>query len=82
MLFGAFLIAAAVPLHAFEYYRVTVSRIDKDLYRDHDSKTLIETRYCYEYANRDNAILRWEGRYGTNKLIFSSDRVCDVIALR
>ena len=74
--------AAVAPVLASEFYRVTVSRVDSNLYRDHNSKALIETRYCYEYATRDDAVLRWEGRYGTNKLIFSSDQSCDVVGVR
>jgi hypothetical protein len=52
------------------------------VYRDHGSHTLIETRYCYQYATRDAAVLRWDGRYGSSKLIFSNDTSCDVVALR
>jgi hypothetical protein len=79
--FFALLLFASVAF-ASELYKVNVTRIDSNLYRDNDSKTIIETRYCYEYAIRDDAVLKWEGRYGTNKLIFSSDTVCDVVALR
>ena len=84
--FGVLLIgmltAAVAPLLASEYYRVTVSLIDANLYRDHDSKTLIETRSCREYATRDEAVLRWEGRHGHSRLIFSSRTACEVVALR
>ncbi len=73
---------AAATAVASEIYKVNVTRIESDLYRDNNSKTIIETKYCHEYATRDDAILKWEGRYGTNKLIFSNDTVCDVVALR
>ena len=63
-------------------YRVTVSRIDRNLYRDFESKVIIETRYCYEYAYMDDAVLRWEGKYGNNWITFSSDTKCEVVALR
>jgi hypothetical protein len=72
---------SVVPLNA-EYYKVNVSRIDKDLYRDNSSKTLIETRFCSEYATREDAVLKWEGRYGNNKLVFDSGTSCGVVALR
>lgn len=68
-------------LHA-ETYRVTVTRIDSNLYRDTSSKAIIETRYCYEYATSDDAVLRWEGRYGNNWIVFSSNTKCDVVAIR
>ena len=64
-------------------YSVTVTRLDRDLYRDTVSRRLIETRYCYEYAYSAEAVLTWEGRYGGNSLIFvDSGTKCDVIGLR
>lgn len=67
-----------------EVFRVTVTRVDKDLYRveDRTPKLYIETQYCYEYATRDDAVLRYE-RYGSNnRLIFSSNTACDVKGIR
>ena len=83
-LLGCFLLVAAsvASTQARELYRVNVSRVDSNLYRDHSSKAIIETKYCYEYATRDDAVLRWEGRYGNSRLIFSSGTTCDVIAVR
>ena len=75
-------VASVASMQAREVYRVNVSRVDNNLYRDHTSKAIIETRYCYQYATRDDAVLRWEGRYGNNRLIFSSGTTCDVIAVR
>ena len=75
-------VASVASMQARELYRVNVSRVDSNLYRDHTSKGIIETRYCYQYATRDDAVLRWEGRYGNNRLIFSSGTTCDVIAVR
>jgi hypothetical protein len=64
-------------------YTVTVTRRDQDLYQDAASKTIIETRYCYEYAIGEEAVLTWAGRYGSNSLLFkSSGTKCDVVALR
>jgi hypothetical protein len=76
----ALMLLLVAPLSA-ETYRVSVTRIDKDLYRDDRSKVLIETKYCYEYATRDDAVLRWEGRYGTNWIVFSSGTKCDVVGV-
>ena len=39
-----------------ELYRITVSRIDQDLYKDDNSGAIIETQYCYEYATWENAV--------------------------
>jgi hypothetical protein len=81
---GACLAAClSTGLGAREVYKVTVTRVEKDLYRTEGrTRTYIETKYCHEYANRDEAVLRWEGKYGNNKLIFSSDTVCEVKDLR
>jgi hypothetical protein len=71
----------AVPAAA-EVYRVTVTRIDYNLYRDVGSKAIIETRFCHERVNRDDAVLKWEGRYGDNWIVFSDGSKCDVVAVR
>src|ERR1035437_6651568 len=66
-----------------DVYRVTVSRIDSNLYKDATSNTIIQTKFCFQFAIRDEAILRWEGPYSVeNKLIFSDDTICSVVALR
>jgi hypothetical protein len=75
-------VASVASTQARELYRVNVSRLDSNLYRDHTSKAIIETKYCYEYATRDDAVLRWEGRYGNSRLIFSSGTACEVVAVR
>ena len=67
-----------------EVYRVSVTKVDKDLYKIENQRPplYVETRYCYEYATRDDAILRYERYASNNKLIFSNDTACDVKALR
>lgn len=76
------MLVMTVPILASRY-SVNVRRIEKDLYRDTSSKTIIETRYCYEYSYGDDAILQWDGRYGDNWLLFiDSQTKCEVVALR
>lgn len=60
-----------------EMYKVTVRRIDKDLYKTSDG-VYIQTKYCYEYAYGDDAVLRYERYSYENKLIFDNGTVCDV----
>jgi len=68
---------------AADIYRLTVRRIERNLYQDRTSKTIIETRLCIELALNDDAILNWEGRYGNNWLLFvDTGNKCDVVALR
>lgn len=66
-----------------EVYSMTVTRKDTDLYRIDGTRLYVETRWCYEFAIGEEAILRYdpnEGPYGSNKLVFvSSDTVCDVV---
>lgn len=65
-----------------ETYRVTVKRIEQNVYLETTSKTVIETKYCYEYAYGEDAVLKWEGRYGDNWIVFtSSGTKCDVVAI-
>lgn len=82
-LFAVVTLVLATPLTAVaDYYRVTVTRKAQDVYRDDSSGTLIITRYCYEYAYADRAVLKWEGRYGDNWITFSSGSRCSVDTVR
>jgi hypothetical protein len=61
-----------------EYYKVRgVKRLDKDLYKSSDG-LYIETKYCYHYTYGEDAVLKWEGKYGDNKIIWDDDSKCDV----
>ena len=78
----ALVMTATPTVFAADYYRVTVRRIDKDLYREENSRALIKTRYCYEYVYGEDAVLVWDGPYSwDNKLIFSSGSTCEVAAV-
>ena len=61
-----------------EQYKVNVTRVESNLYKDTNSGIYIKTRYCYEYAYSQDATLKWEGAYGNNWLIFDSGTKCDV----
>lgn len=53
-------------------YDVSVTRKAKDLYRADGTGTYILTRYCYEYAYSQKAVLRYSGRgtVGAGTLVF------------
>ncbi len=71
--------ALAAPASA-EYYKVTVTRVAQDLYRTAEG-VYIKTRWCYEYASYEEAILKWDGPYSyENEVIFvnSGRQKCDV----
>ena len=65
-------------------YRISVRRIDRNVYFDSVSKTIIETRMCLQLASlQTDAILNWEGHYGNSWIYFpDSQSKCDVVALR
>lgn len=63
---------------AADYYKVNVKRIDSNIYKDLNSKTLIFTKYCYEYAYGEEAVLKYDRYSYDNKLIFDSGTSCDV----
>jgi hypothetical protein len=71
-------LAIAATAAASDYYKVNVSRKDKDLYLDHNSGVYIVTEYCYVYAAWDDALLKWDGYSG--KLHFDEvvNSTCDV----
>jgi hypothetical protein len=78
----AFVVTMAASLVA-ERYSINVRRIESNLYQDTASRTIIETRYCYQYTYGEDAILQWEGKYGNNWLLFIDSKTkCDVVALR
>lgn len=66
-----------VPFAYAEFYKVEVTRVEGNLYKTREG-IYIETKYCYEYANRDEAILSYERNSHDNKLIFSNGQSCDV----
>lgn len=76
-----FCFAMVIPTLAHaEYYKVYVKRVDQDLYKA-NTGLYIQTRYCYEYAYGDDAVLKYEQYAYDNKLIFSSNTICDVVKI-
>lgn len=45
-------------------YEVELTRIDSNFYQICGTNLYIETKYCYEYATRDDAILNITSSYG------------------
>jgi hypothetical protein len=68
---------------AQDYYQVSVTRKDNNLYKVENTKFYVQTQYCYEYAYSAKAILRIDSTYGytIGKLIFDSGTTCDVKAI-
>ena len=60
-----------------EYYKVTVKRIDENLYKTQEG-LYIETKYCFEYASGEDAILKYDQYSYENKLIFDNGTSCAV----
>ena len=54
-------------------YDVSVTRKGKDIYRADGTGTYIVTRYCYEYAYSERAVLRYTGigTIGAGQLSFT-----------
>ncbi len=68
--------AIAAPTQ--EYYRVSITRIDGNVYQDATSRLLILTNYCYEYTYSEDAVLKYEPYSYSNQLIFDSGNRCPV----
>lgn len=53
-------------------YDVKVNKVDTDLYQVYGTDIYIETRYCFKYAYRQDALLNITSRYGVyiGELIF------------
>jgi hypothetical protein len=86
LLAGLFVLILLIAPTSADQYRVTVRRLDKNLYQAVASKVIIETRLCFDLApdqDTEEAILNWEGRYGNNWLLFTGSKAkCDVAAIR
>ena len=76
---GLWLLLAVSVVHA-EYYTVTVTRIEQDLYKvEYQSPSIyVVTRYCYEYAYHEEAVLKYEQYSYSNTLVFDSGGSCEV----
>lgn len=48
-------------------YSVELTRVDDNFYKIEGTSMYIETRYCYEYAYREDAILILDSYYGYTK---------------
>ena len=48
-------------------YEVRLTRIDNDFYQIYDTNIVIETRYCYKYANREKVILNIKSNYSYSR---------------
>jgi hypothetical protein len=54
------------PSLASDFYKVSVTRKGQDLYLIDGQNIYIKTRYCYEYAYSEEAILQIDSLYGYN----------------
>lgn len=56
---------------AANYYRVRVTRDDQDVYNVENTKLVVQTNMCFQFAFNKPAMLVWEyrGSY-SNKLVF------------
>lgn len=59
-------------------YKVTIFRVDNDLYRDQISGIIIKTEYCFIYAYYGEAVLIWEGPYSSDSKIVIGNETCRV----
>ena len=48
-------------------YSVELTKVDSNFYKIYGTDLYIETRYCYEYVTRDDAVLIIESNYGYTK---------------
>ncbi|MGY4674656.1 hypothetical protein ACWIVU_02025 [Ursidibacter arcticus] len=72
------LVLLTIPAIALaEFYKVEITRLESNLYKTSDG-FYIETKYCYEYATRDEAILSYEQYSYDNKLIFKNGQSCEI----
>ena len=69
------------PSVSAEMYKVSVTRVAQDAYRDTMSGLIILTRYCYEYVYYQDAVLDYSSGMG-GTLYFDRRSSCDVAGVR
>jgi hypothetical protein len=75
-------LAAAALAHA-EYYKVNVTRVGENLYKETTSDVIIVTRYCYAYLYYEDAILQFEPNAYDNLLVYDGGKqYCEVKEIR
>jgi hypothetical protein len=73
---------SAALAHA-EYYRVNVTRVGENLYKETTSDVIIVTRYCYAYLSYEDAILKYEPYAYDNMLVYDGGKqYCEVKEIR
>jgi hypothetical protein len=81
--FGLLLLSVLgfTTVFASEYYKVSnVKRLDQNLYRS-SSGLYIQTQFCFHLTLGEDAILKWEGKYGDNKIFWADDSTCQVVSI-
>ena len=82
---GLCVVAAVAPLTASQY-KIVIRRLDANTFQAQASKVIIETRRCGDWVASDveeQAILNWEGAYGSNWILFTASGTrCDVATIR
>jgi hypothetical protein len=69
---------SAQTLGAVDYYKLqNIKRVDDDLYKTGDG-FYVQTKYCYHYTYGEDALLKWDGPYGDNKVVWADDSTCQV----
>jgi hypothetical protein len=62
-------------------YRVSVTRVAQDAYREESSRSVILTANCYQYVYWQNAVLVYEPNAMGNRLHFSGSSSCSVMGV-
>jgi len=72
--FLSILIVSFTSIAYAEIYKLNITRIDQDLYKDTYTNYYIKTRSCYEYCYYQDVIFNSE----TNQLIFPNGFSYDI----
>lgn len=60
-----------------DFYKIEIRREQSNLYKARDG-FYIKTKYCYEYAYGEEAILSYDKYSYDNKLIFQNGKSCEI----
>ena len=80
-LLGLVILMAPSPISKTAHYDVTLTREQSNLYKIDGTSLLIQTKWCMEFAMREEAILKVEPSYSFSKgsiIFIDSERSCEV----
>lgn len=82
-LIGLLLLMSAAAVAHSEYYKLNLTRVGDNLYRESSTNLVIVTRNCHAYLYREDVILNYEPYAIDNMIVLNQEGdYCEVKEIR